>query len=109
KILISQIRDVSTEELLGRKPVRLDEEVIRGSIEGHSVMVTGGGGSIGSELCRQVATFRPERLIIFERAESDLFRIHHDLSNRFPNVEIVPVIGDIQQYANVEQAVQSYR
>jgi FlaA1/EpsC-like NDP-sugar epimerase len=109
KILISQIRDVSTEELLGRKPVRLDEEVIRGSIEGHSVLVTGGGGSIGSELCRQVASFRPEKLIIFERAESDLFRIHNDLVNRFPNVEIVPVIGDIQQYSNVEQAVQSHR
>jgi FlaA1/EpsC-like NDP-sugar epimerase len=108
KILVSQIRDVSTEELLGRKPVRLDEEVIRGSIEGRSILVTGGGGSIGSELCRQVASFRPEKLIIFERAESDLFRVHNDLTNRFQNVEIVPVIGDIQQYANVEQAVQTY-
>lgn len=105
-VMLSQIRDVSTDDLLGRKPVRLDEEVIRGSIEGRSVMVTGGGGSIGSELCRQVASFRPGKLVIFERAESDLFRIHNELVNRFPNVEIVPLIGDIQQFANVEHAVQ---
>jgi FlaA1/EpsC-like NDP-sugar epimerase len=105
KVLISQIRDISTEELLGRKPVRLDEEVIRGSLEGRSVMVTGGGGSIGSELCRQVASFRPAQLIIFERAESDLFRIHTELIDRYPNLNIVPVIGDIQNYANVERAI----
>jgi len=108
-VLVSQIRDVSTNDLLGRKPVRLDEEVIRGSIQGRSIMVTGGGGSIGSELCRQVASFRPGKLVIFERAESDLFRIHNELANRFPNVEIVPLIGDIQQYANVEQAVRSHK
>ena len=108
QVLVSQIRDISTNELLGRKPVRLDEEVIRGSIEGRSVMVTGGGGSIGSELCKQVASFRPEKLIIFERAESDLFRIHNDLVQRFPHVEIIPLIGDIQQYSNVEQAVQNH-
>ena len=59
KVLTSQIRDVSVEDLLGREPVRLDETLIRESIEGRSVMVTGGGGSIGSELCRQVASFRP--------------------------------------------------
>jgi FlaA1/EpsC-like NDP-sugar epimerase len=108
KVLISQIRDISTEELLGRKPVRLDEEVIRGSLEGRSVMVTGGGGSIGSELCRQVASFQPGKLIIFERAESDLFRIHTELIDRYPNIDIVPVIGDIQNYGNVEQAIRSH-
>lgn len=109
KVLLSQIRDISTEELLGRKPVRLDEEVIRGSLEGRSVMVTGGGGSIGSELCRQVASFQPRKLIIFERAESDLFRIHTELVDRYPNLDIVPVIGDIQNYANVEQAIREHK
>lgn len=108
KVLLSQIRDVSTEELLGRKPVRLDEEVIRGSIEGRSIMVTGGGGSIGSELCRQVASFQPSKLVIFEHAESDLFRIHHELAERFPRVEIVPRIGDIRNYSNVEQAIRRH-
>ena len=56
-----------------------------------------------------MASFRPGKLVIFERAESDLFRIHNELVNRFPDVEIVPLIGDIQQYANVEHAVQSHR
>ena len=74
KVLTSQIRDVSVLDLLGREPVQLDETLIRTSIQGKSVMVTGGGGSIGSELCRQIAGFRPAQLVIFERAESDLFR-----------------------------------
>jgi FlaA1/EpsC-like NDP-sugar epimerase len=108
KVMVSQIRDVSTEELLGREPVRLDEQVIRGSIEGRAVMVTGGGGSIGSELCRQITAFHPGVLIIFERAESDLFRIHNELLRKFPEVNIVPRIGDIQNYGEVEQALQQF-
>ena len=83
-VLTSQIRDVSVEDLLGRAPIKLDQTLIRTSIEGRSVMITGGGGSIGAELCRQVASFDPSRLVIFERAESDLFRIHLELSRNSP-------------------------
>jgi len=72
-------------------------------------MVTGGGGSIGSELCRQVASFEPRKLVIFERAESDLFRIHTELIDRYPNLDIVPVIGDIQNYSNVEDAIVRHK
>jgi FlaA1/EpsC-like NDP-sugar epimerase len=108
KVLTSQIRDVSVEDLLGRDPIRLDETLIRTSLEGRSVMVTGGGGSIGSELCRQVAAFQPTRLVIFERAESDLYRIHLELSQKFPDLEIVQQIGDIRELPSVEQAIERY-
>ncbi len=109
KVLTSQIRDVSLEDLLGRDPIRLDETLIRTSLEGRSVMITGGGGSIGSELCRQVAAFQPSRLVIFERAESDLFRIHLELAARYPKVEIVQQIGDIREFASVQQAIARYQ
>jgi len=108
RVLTSQIRDVSLEDLLGRDPIRLDETLIRTSLEGRSVMVTGGGGSIGSELCRQVAAFQPSRLIIFERAESDLYRIHLELAAKFPNLEIVQQIGDIREFNSVAQAIERY-
>ncbi len=108
KVLTSQIRQVSVEDLLGRQPVRLEVGSIAGFLRGRSVMVTGGGGSIGSELCRQVASFKPTRLIVFERAESDLFRIHLELVNRFPDMEIVPYIGDIRSYENVAAAIDRH-
>jgi FlaA1/EpsC-like NDP-sugar epimerase len=108
KVLTSQIRDVSVEDLLGRAPVLLDETLIRSSIEGRSVMVTGGGGSIGSELCRQVAAFQPSRLVILERAESDLYRIHLELSEKFPHLEIVQQIADIREMESVEGAIRRW-
>jgi FlaA1/EpsC-like NDP-sugar epimerase len=108
RVLTSQIRDVSLEDLLGRESIRLDETLIRTSLEGRSVMVTGGGGSIGSELCRQVAAFQPSRLVIFERAESDLYRIHLELNEKFPNLEIVQQIGDIRELPSVERAIERH-
>lgn len=108
KVLTSQIRDVSVVDLLGRDPVHLDETVIRQSIQGRIVMVTGAGGSIGSELCRQISSFQPSRLILFERAESDLFRIHLDLRNQFPDVSLVPQIGDIRERQLVEDVITHY-
>jgi FlaA1/EpsC-like NDP-sugar epimerase len=109
KASISQIRDVPAEDLLGRKPVRLDEELIQRSIEGRSVMVTGGGGSIGSELCRQLASFSPSKLIIFEQAESALFAIHHELEENWPGLKVVPWIGDIREYTSVDRAIREHK
>jgi FlaA1/EpsC-like NDP-sugar epimerase len=106
---ISQVRDVSTDDLLGRKPVRLDEELIRRSVEGAVVMVTGGGGSIGSELCRQLASFRPARLIVFERSESDLFAIDRELTGSYTCLKVTPVVGDIREYASVERVIRAWR
>jgi len=108
RVLTSQIRDVSVNDLLGREPVMLDATLIRSTIQGRAVMVTGGGGSIGSELCRQIASFEPGCLLIFERAESDLFRIHGELANRYPDIQIVPLIGDIREYRRVEEAIRRY-
>lgn len=108
KVLSSQIRDVSVEDLLGRQQITLDESRVRSSIEGKSVMVSGGGGSIGSELCRQVASFHPSRLVIFERSESDLFRIHLELVSRNGAASIIPVIGDIRESGRVEQVIRKY-
>lgn len=108
KVLTRQIRDLSVNDLLGREPVQLDESLIRSSIQGRSVMVTGGGGSIGAELCRQIASFDPGRLVIFERAESDLFRIHRELATRHPKAAIVPLIGDIRELRSVEEALRKY-
>lgn len=109
KVLTSQIRSVTLEDLLGRDPVRLDESLIRSSMGGQVIMVTGGGGSIGSELCRQVASFGPEKLVIFERSENDLFQIELELRGRFPGVEIVPEIGDVREYARLERVIREHR
>lgn len=108
KILSSQIREVSVSDLLGRDAVHLDETSVRNAIRGRSVMVTGAAGSIGSELCRQISRFGPRRLIAFEQAESELFRIHNELSARFPSVETLPQIGDIRDYSRIEEVVRKY-
>ncbi len=97
------------EDLLGREPVQLDEGSIRSCIRGQNLMVTGGGGSIGSELCRQVAAFAPEKLVVFERAESDLFRLEQEFVERFPSVNLVPAIGDVREYGRIEQVIREHQ
>ena len=108
KVRVSQIREISVEDLLGREPVQLEEGRIRMAIAERTVMVTGAGGSIGSELCRQLATNGPKMLVLFDQAESDLFRIEMELNATLPSVKVVPVIGDVRQYARVEEAIQLY-
>lgn len=108
KILSSQIRDVSVVDLLGREPVLLDESMIRSSIQGRAVMVTGAAGSIGSELCRQVARFHPKKLIALDQAESELFRIEMELTGRFPDLNLVSQIGDIRNYGRLEETIRRY-
>ena len=95
KVNLSRIREVAIEDLLGREPVQLDEEVVGLSIRSRVVMVTGAGGSIGSELCRQVCRFGPERLVLVERFENALFEIHRELTASFPQVMIEPRIADV--------------
>ncbi len=109
KVLTSQIRGVSVEDLLRREPVRLDVTNIRDSIRNCNVMVTGGAGSIGSELCRQIASFEPSVLVIFERAESDLYRIEYELRERYPNLNIVAQIGDIRELDSVDAAIERHQ
>jgi FlaA1/EpsC-like NDP-sugar epimerase len=94
--LLSQIRDVSVEDLLGRKPIRLDIEPIREKIEGQVILVTGAAGSIGSELCRQIARFSPSVLVGYDAAETPLFFLEQEMKASFPGVNFQPRIGSIQ-------------
>jgi len=96
KISISSIRNVEYRDLLGRKPVELDKGQIEASIYGKTVFVTGAAGSIGSGLCQQICRYFPEKIILFERAESPLFDLDLDLKKSFKNVQIIPILGDIQ-------------
>ena len=104
KLRISAIRRVAYRDLLGREDIRLDQEEIGDYLAEHSVLLTGAGGSIGSELCRQVCRFRPERVILYERAESPLYDIEIELKQNFPDVKVVPVLGDIQDLDELEKA-----
>jgi FlaA1/EpsC-like NDP-sugar epimerase len=106
--LATQIRDVAVEDLLGRKPVRLEEDQIRGSLEGQVVLVTGAAGSIGSELCRQIARFRPAGIVGFEIAESPLFEIDREMRHAFPAIPFYPEIGSVQNRARVEEVLRQY-
>ncbi|MGD8454594.1 MAG: nucleoside-diphosphate sugar epimerase/dehydratase [Phycisphaerae bacterium] len=92
---VSEIRDVDIDDLLGRDPVRLDEQQIGLFLEDRVVMVTGAGGSIGSEMCRQIARFKPRRLVLVEQAEQHLFEIDRELTRAFPGLAHVPYIADI--------------
>ncbi|WP_282755091.1 polysaccharide biosynthesis protein [Desulfuromonas thiophila] len=101
-VSVNLVKDVALEDLLGRQPVRLDTAGIAACLRDQVVFVSGAGGSIGSELCRQIARFAPARLILFENAETPLFAIEQELVQRFPRVPIVPVLGDIRYRARVE-------
>lgn len=95
RIQLQQIRDVDINDLLGRAPVKLDDDAIGEYLRARVVLVTGAGGSIGSEMCRQVCKFAPERLILVEQAEQNLFEIDRELRGRYPELNIIPCIADI--------------
>lgn len=100
---VSMLRAFQIEDLLGRAPAQLDTALIREYLRDKTVMITGAGGSIGSELCRQVAQFSPKQLVLFERTEFNLYQIKMNLRELFPGVQIQPVIGDILNQHRVEQ------
>jgi FlaA1/EpsC-like NDP-sugar epimerase len=106
--LASQIRDVAVEDLLGRNPVRLEEDQIRATLEGKVVMVTGAAGSIGSELCRQIARFHPAGIVGFEIAESPLFEIDREMCHAFPQVPFYPEIGSVQNRIRLDEVLRQY-
>ncbi|CAI3636273.1 putative polysaccharide biosynthesis protein, CapD-like domain [Clostridium neonatale] len=93
---VSRIKDVDLEDLLGRDPIQLDNRGIAEYIEGKTILVTGGGGSIGSELCRQIAVFNPKKLIIFDIYENNAYDIQNELKDSFPDLELKVLIGSIR-------------
>jgi FlaA1/EpsC-like NDP-sugar epimerase len=108
RVTVNQMRSVSVEDLLGRDPVTLDLEALEKLLEGRVVMVTGAGGSIGSELCRQVVRFRPSKLVLLERSENALFEIHRELSaNR--RCPLVPALADLCDEARVRRLFSEHR
>jgi len=106
---LSRIREVAIEDLLGRKPVQLDDDQLNTSIRDSVVMVTGAGGSIGSELCRQVCRYAPARLVLVERFENALFEIHRELIASYPGLMIDPQIGDVTDARRMEQVLAGTR
>jgi FlaA1/EpsC-like NDP-sugar epimerase len=108
KGLATQIRDVAVEDLLGRKPVRLEEHQIRTNLEGKVVLVTGAAGSIGSELCRQIARFHPAGIVGFDVAESPLFEIDREMRQAFPQTPFHPEIGSIQNRPRIDEVLLQY-
>jgi FlaA1/EpsC-like NDP-sugar epimerase len=109
RVLCSQVRNPSVQDLLGRQQVRMDEAPVERSIAGRSLLVTGAAGSIGSELCRQVARFKPGCLVVFDQAESDLFRIENELRERYPELELVTALGSIQEVGRLSELLQRHR
>jgi FlaA1/EpsC-like NDP-sugar epimerase len=105
---IDRVRDVEPEDLLGREAVKLDESALSALISGHVVMVTGAGGSIGSELCRQIARFGPSRLVLFELSEFALYQVEQDLSERFPHLPLSRLVGDVKDLTTLKRVMAQH-
>jgi len=97
----TQVRDIEPEDLLGREPVQLDEGGISESLSGKVVLITGAGGSIGSELCRQVARYGPLKLVLYELSEFALYTIEQELSEHYPHIPLLRLVGDVRDPAHL--------
>lgn len=106
---ISQLRDVEINDLLGREEVKVDNSQIKASIEGKVVLVTGGGGSIGSELCRQIASANPKQLIIFDIYENNAYAIEQELIKDYPELNLVTLIGSVRNTNRVNYILTKYK
>lgn len=106
RVTVKAIRDISYKDLLGRDPVNLDEAQIGGFLRGKRVLITGAGGSIGSELCRQVCRYMPKSVVLFERAESPLYEIDLELKETFQYIKILPRLADILDPVKVEKVFE---
>ncbi len=109
KLRVSQIRDIDINDLLGREVVHLDLDLIRAFARDKVILVTGAGGSIGSEMCRQIGPFQPKILLLVEQAENPLFYIERDLRQQFPGLSTEPLICDITDRVRVEAICEHYR
>jgi FlaA1/EpsC-like NDP-sugar epimerase len=110
KVAVNQFRDVEVEDLLGREPVELDIDGISEYVTGKTVLVTGAGGSIGSEICRQICRFSPKKLVLVGHGENSIYLIDMELRNAVEkSIEIVPVIGDIQDRNRMFEVMEEHR
>ena len=109
KVTVSQVRSIELDDLLGRDPVLLDEGRLQEWIRGRSILVTGAGGSIGSELCRQIARYAPARLVLYEHNEYALYRMEQEFTALHPQIELSCIIGDVKNTARVTEALALHR
>ena len=109
RVSVSRIRDVQIEDLLGRDAIELDDKNLHEFLTDKTVMVTGAGGSIGSELIRQVTTYRPKTILLVERAEFFLFQIGREMTADFPDIECVPLLADVGDEPRMREIFEKYR
>jgi FlaA1/EpsC-like NDP-sugar epimerase len=108
KSRVERLRDIEPEDLLGRDPVVLDEAGIGQTLQGKTVLITGAGGSIGSELCRQVVRFKPARLVLYEQSEFNLYSIEQELAASHPALQLVCLIGDVKDLAHLRHSMAQW-
>jgi FlaA1/EpsC-like NDP-sugar epimerase len=106
---VNQVRDIEPEDLLGREPVELDEGGISECLNGKVVLITGAGGSIGSELCRQVARYGPSKIVLYELSEFALYTIEQELGETFPHLPLVRLIGDVKDLEHLRHVFGKYK
>ena len=109
KVSVSQLRPIELDDLLGRDPVLLDTAGLHALLTGKTVLVTGAGGSIGSELCRQIARFAPAELVLFEQSEFALYTIEQEFRQSFPALNFACLVGDVRDAARVDEAMHRHR
>lgn len=108
KVSVSRIREVRIEDILGRESVKLNLEEISGYLKDKRVLITGGGGSVGGELARQICRFKPKSLVLLDHSENSLFHINLELEGKWSGVEIVPVVADIRNRDKMEKIFKKY-
>lgn len=109
EVNVSKLRDVSIDDLLGRDTINVDMASVSGYVKGKTVMITGGGGSIGSELCRQIAGYGPSRLIIFDIYENNAYDIQQELKKHHPELTLDVLIGSVRNTLRIENVIERYR
>lgn len=109
KIELSLLRNINLEDLLGRDPIKLDQQNLKNMIQGNCIMITGAGGSIGSELCRQVSLHKPRKIVLFEMCELFLYQLEINLKEEFPEIELIPCIGDVRYKDRVNETIKEHK
>lgn len=109
KLAVNMIREVSVNDLLGRAPVEINNEEIRENLACETILITGAGGSIGSELCRQLAVYRPKEMLLLGHGENSIYLIEQELRRLYPDQVIHPIIADIQDVSRIESVFQTFR
>ena len=109
EVTLSRMKEVAVEDLLGRDPIKVNMEEIFSYIQGKRILVTGGGGSIGSELCRQIAGHNPQQLVIFDIYENNAYDIEQELKKKYPNLNLVTLIGSVRDSRRMQMVFETYR